>query len=202
MGDLWQPSTLATPGPAIQDQERIATRPYVPVAKSAPRGRVRIRRTSLALARRWTADEPANTDARGTDQGDKEDVKPGDAYWLLAHDWAEARHIIFNAIAIARRLLANAPARLQDQFSLAIPLFNCGEYALRAGYPAEAGPPPGRGRATRRQAREGRSGHHRLPDLRPRGAIRDRRHRDGRGALRGGSPSAPAGPRATAKPEE
>jgi hypothetical protein len=94
--------------------------------------------TSLELARRWAADEPANEVPKKLIL--EIEVKQGDAHWLIAHDWSETRAHYLKAIAIARGLVADSPDRLQDQFALAIPLLNLGDFTLQAGHPAEAKP--------------------------------------------------------------
>ncbi len=94
--------------------------------------------TALDLARRWKAEEPANATARKLIQDIE--VKLGDGYWLIGHDWAESRVHYLEAIAIARGLIADAPDRVQNRAALVLPLINCGEYSLHAGHPEEAEP--------------------------------------------------------------
>jgi eukaryotic-like serine/threonine-protein kinase len=93
---------------------------------------------ALGLARRWAAEEPANATARRLVQDIE--VKLGDAYWLLGHDWAVSRAHYREAIAIARGLVAEEPDSIANQAALVLSLINCGEYSLRAGHPDEAGP--------------------------------------------------------------
>ncbi len=94
--------------------------------------------TSLELARRWKAEDPTNATARKLIR--EIEVKLGDVYWLLAHDWPRSRAHYLEAIAIARGLLADAPDRLIDRAALVVPLINYAEYSLRAGHPDEALP--------------------------------------------------------------
>ena len=94
--------------------------------------------TSLVLAQQWAIDEPNNSAPKKLIL--ESEVKLGDAYWLVNMDWEECRSHYFKAIAIARGLVAESPSQIQEQYALALPLLNLGEYSLRAGHSEAARP--------------------------------------------------------------
>jgi hypothetical protein len=91
--------------------------------------------TALDLARRWVADEPHSVTARELIVATE--VKLGDAYALIAHDWPATQTHYLEAIAVGRQLEGAATGRLAHQATLTVSLNNLVEHAIRAGRSAE-----------------------------------------------------------------
>ncbi len=94
--------------------------------------------TTIDLARRWADDEPQGMTARELIVATE--VKLGDAYALIAHDWPATQTHYLEAIAVGRQLERAPTSQLAHQASLTVSLVNLVEHAVRMGRSAEFRP--------------------------------------------------------------